>query len=541
MKKHGIIPFLLFFMFSGQAQQHRKEELLGGLRTERTCFDVQHYAIDVSIDPEKKLLQGTSTIVFKIVEATRKIQLDLFENMKIDSIIFESNRKKLQYNRDYGAVFIEFEKELQKNTEEAVTVYYSGQPLEAINAPWDGGFVWKKDKNGKVFAGVAVQGTGASLWFPCKDSQSDEPDRGVSIKIAVSNELTAVSNGRLIEKKILQNGYTQWNWTVISPINAYNITVNIGDYIVIQDKLADLDLNYYVLSYNENKARTHFEEVKPMLQCFQEKFGPYPFKEDGYKLIESPYLGMEHQSAVAYGNNFQKGYAGNDMSQTGIGLLFDFIMVHESAHEWFGNSITSKDIADLWIHESFTTYSESVLIECLYGYEKAITYINGQKSLIKNNHPVIGQFGVNFKFPDSDQYFKGALFLNTLRSVINDDRLWWDLLYKFTETYKHQIIETADVIQFFNAESGMLLTPLFNQYLHYKQLPTIIFKIKNKKLYYKWKAEAAHFAMPIDIFIESKKIRLFPTSSWKQLDLKNTVFTKNNVATKQFLVNVLIK
>ncbi len=541
MKKHGIISFLLFFMFSGQAQQHRKEELLGGLRTERTCFDVQHYAIDVSIDPEKKMLQGTSTIVFRIVEATRKIQLDLFENMKIDSIIFESNHKKLQYNRDYGAVFIEFEKELQKNTEEAVTVYYSGQPLEAINAPWDGGFVWKKDKNGKTFAGVAVQGTGASLWFPCKDSQSDEPDRGVSIKIAVPNELTAVSNGRLIEKKTLQNGYTQWIWTVVSPINTYNITVNIGDYIVIQDKLADLYLNYYVLSYNENKARTHFEEVKPMLQCFQEKFGPYPFKEDGYKLIESPYLGMEHQSAVAYGNNFQKGYAGNDMSQTGIGLLFDFIMVHESAHEWFGNSITSKDIADLWIHESFTTYSESVLIECLYGYEKAITYINGQKSLIKNNHPVIGQFGVNFKFPDSDQYFKGALFLNTLRSVINDDRLWWDLLYKFAETYKYQIIETADVIQFFNAESGMLLTPLFNQYLHYKQLPTIIFKIKNKKLYYKWKAEAAHFAMPIDIFIESKKIRLFPISSWKQLDLKNTVFTKSNIATNQFLVNVLIK
>lgn len=515
MKKAFLIAVTFLGIYNTSAQEYtRRDSLQGGLRPERTVFDVQRYDLNIKVDPDKKFISGYNDITFKVIENTSKIQLDLFENMKIDSIVAKGN--KTSYKRDNDAVFITFSKPLKKGSEEKLRFYYSGNPQIAKNAPWDGGFVFKKDAGGKPFIGVAVQGTGASLWFPVKDHQTDEPDKGATIKVAVPNGLMNVSNGRLTGSEDLKNGYTRWDWEVKNPINNYNITLNIADYTHIHDNLDGLDLDYYVLRYNENKARKQFEEVKPMMKCFQAKFGKYPFFEDGYKLVETPYLGMEHQSAVAYGNRYMKGYLGSDMSGTGVGLLFDYIIIHETGHEWFGNSITSKDIADMWIHEGFTTYTETVYVECVYGYDKAMQYMAGQQDNVYNQKPVIGIFGVN-KEGSGDMYPKGALMLNTLRHVINDDAKWWDLILNYSLMYKKDIIDTETVVNYFNTKSGMNLTPVFDQYLRYKNIPKLQVKLNKKKLEYRWITDVTIFAMPVGIIANGKEIRLNATNDWQSI------------------------
>lgn len=503
----------------------RRDSLHGGLRLERTSFDVQRYDLNISINPNEKSIVGYNDITFKVVEPTKKIQLDLFDNMKVDSIVW--NHQKLKYTRDFDAVFIDFPTQLHQNSTEKIQFYYSGNPKVAKNAPWDGGFVFSKDANKKDFIAVAVQGTGASLWYPVKDSQTDEPDNGASIKVAVPNGLMDVSNGRFLGSQDLENGYTRWDWEVKNPINNYDITVNIADYVHIHDTYNGLDLDYYVLRENEEKAKKHFEDdVKPMFACFNAKFGNYPFWEDGYKLVETPYLGMEHQSAVAYGNKYRKGYLGRDLSRTGVGMEFDFIIIHETGHEWFGNSITSKDIADMWIHEAFTTYSETVFIECQKGYETAMKYINGQGLNVQNDRPVIGQYGVNNE-GSGDMYYKGALLLNTLRHVINDDSKWWSLLHDYSEHFKKQIIDTDQVIAYFNEKSGMNLTPIFNQYLKTTEIPEFIYKTDGDYFYYRWANVNPDFNMPLDIEYDKKKVRLYPTTTEQKLKLRKLKKSKS--------------
>ena len=530
-----LFVILCIHSFYAQESFSRKDSLQGGLRFERTCYDILRYDLDITINPTEKSITGYNEITFKIIENTKIIQLDLFENMKIDSIVW--NTKKLNCKRDFGAVFISFPTELVKHSQQQLRFYYSGNPLIAKNEPWDGGFIFNKDPEGNDWIGVAVQGIGASLWYPCKDSQTDEPDSGATIKVAVPNGLTAVSNGRLIQSQDLKNGYTRWDWEVKNPINNYDITVNIGNYAHFSENYKGLDLNYYVFRENEEKAKKHFEQVKPMLDCFQSKFGKYPFTEDSYKLVETSYLGMEHQSAVAYGNKYGNGYLGSDLSNTGIGLTFDYIIIHESGHEWFGNSITSNDIADMWIHEAFTMYSESVYVECQFGYEKAIEYINGLKPGVYNDKPIIGHYGVNSK-GSVDMYRKGALLLNTLRHVIDNDNKWWKILLKYSETYKHRIIDTETVVQFFNTESGMDLTPIFNQYLRFSAIPTLEFRTINKRTAYRWQADDTDFRMPIDVVVKGKKKRLYPTTDWKQSGLKLARRTEIVVLKDNFFVNV---
>lgn len=525
MKRSCLLVLALLLTATLSAQNYtRRDSLQGGLRPERTSFDVQHYALNITVDPDKRYISGYNDITFKVIAKTSRIQLDLFENMQVDSIICKN--KKLAYTRDNDAVFITFPKPLKEGKEETVRFYYSGKPKVAVSAPWDGGFVFDKDDNGKHFIGVAVQGTGASLWFPVKDHQSDEPDNGATIKVAVPNGLMNVSNGRFKGSTDLKNGYTRWDWEVKNPINNYTITLNIADYAHIHDNLNGLDLDYYVLRYNEEKARKHFEEVKPMLQCFESKFGKYPFYEDGYKLVETPYLGMEHQSAVAYGNKYRKGYLGGDISMTGIGLLFDYITIHESGHEWFGNSITSKDIADMWIHEGFTTYSETVFVECQYGYDKAMQYINGQRKRVSNMRPVIGVFGVN-KRGSTDMYYKGALLLNTLRHMVNDDTRWWAMLLKYTETYRKQVIDTETVVAFFSKESGLDLSPVFSQYLNYKDLPVLQLRKAGSSFEYRWKTDVTGFSMPAEVTINNETIRLNAANNWQSANV--TISDLNDV------------
>lgn len=535
MKKALLFAFTLAGIYSSAQTFIRRDSLQGGLRHERTSFDVQRYDLNITIDPDKRYISGYNDITFRVVDNTSKIQLDLFENMQIDSIV--SNKNSLNYKRDNDAVFITFPSEMQKGSEHTMRFYYSGKPLVARNAPWDGGFVFSKDQDGKHWIGVAVQGTGASLWYPVKDHQTDEPDRGASIKVAVPNGLMNVSNGRFTGSTDLKNGYTRWDWEVKNPINNYTITVNIADYAHIHDNHNGLDLDYYVLRKNEDKARRHFEEVKPMMDCFQSKFGAYPFAEDGYKLVETPYLGMEHQSAVAYGNKYLKGYLGFDNSGTGVGMLFDYITIHETGHEWFGNSITSKDIADMWIHEGFTTYSETVFVECMFGYDKAMQYITGQQMSVGNRKPVIGIFGVN-KEGSGDMYYKGSLMLNTLRHIINDDDKWWAMLLKYAETYKKQVIDTETVIAFFSKEAGRDLAPFFDQYLRYPTLPALQLKYDGKKLHYRWETATEGFNIPVGITINGKEMRLDATNAWQSVRANIKTLNDVQIQKSKFYVGV---
>ena len=492
----------------------RKDSLQGGLRPERTAYDVKRYDLDIRIDPEKRSISGHNDITVDFTSPVREIQIDLFANMNVDSIVMDG--KKLQYRRDEGAVFVATDKATGNRK---IRFHYSGKPVEARRAPWDGGFDFKKDRDGKHWIGVAVQGTGASLWYPCKDSQTDEPELGASIRVAVPNGLMNVSNGRFLGSTDLGDGYTRWDWEVKNPINNYNITVNIADYAHIHDTHNGLDLDYYVLRYNEEKARAHFAEVKPMMDCFQEKFGTYPFANDGYKLVETPYLGMEHQSAVAYGNRYLKGYLGMDISGTGVGHKFDYITIHETGHEWFGNSVTSADIADMWIHEGFTTYSETVFVECLFGYDDAMKYINGEKNNIANDKPVIGHFGVN-KEGSGDMYYKAAAMLNTMRHIVADDKKWWSMLRKYAETFRHKIIDTQTVLDFYNRESGIKFDKVFEQYLRTTKIPKLVISGTGNKLTYHYEDIVDGFDMPVDIEMAGKKLRLFPTSRPQPLKQK---------------------
>ena len=522
MKKIFAILFVICFTTGIKAQivgdnhsQYTEADTLrGSLRPERTSFDVQKYHLKLKIEPERKFISGSNTISFKVLEDMPVMQLDLFKNMEIDSIIHNGN--KLEYERKFNAVFINFQETLQKCTKDSIRFYYHGNPVVAENAPWDGGFVWSEDREGNPWIGVAVQGTGASLWYPNKDHQSDEPE-AARMDIAVPNGLMNVSNGRFMGKKDLGNGFTEWGWKVVNPINNYNIMINVANYVHFSDKYKDLDLDYYVLPYNLEKAKKQFEEVKDMMACFYEKMGAYPFKEDGFKLVETPYLGMEHQSAIAYGNEYTKGYLGNDLSGTGIGMKWDYIIIHESGHEWYGNSITAKDVADMWIQEGFTSYTEAIYVECRWGKQEALEYLKGTRRTLSNNNPIIGDYGVNAE-GSGDMYFKGANLLNTIRSIYDNDELWWDTLKDYTETYKHQVITTADTEEFFDKATEVNLKPVFDQYLRKTSLPVIELKQADDSILYRWKADVPGFNMPVDIVIDEEEKRIIPTLEWQRLE-----------------------
>ena len=495
-----------------QQNYNAGDTLRGSLRAERN-YEVLKYHLQVRVNPEKKFISGSNTITFQAAQELPIMQVDLFENMQVDSIIHQG--KKLDYRREFNAVFVDLNKKTSASAKDSIQFFYSGNPIVAKNAPWDGGFVWKTDENGDPWIAVAVQGTGASLWYPNKDHQSDEPEEAL-IEIAVPNDLINVSNGRFIGKQDLGDGYTQWSWKVNSPINNYDIVVNIANYEHFHDTYKDLDLDYYVLPYNLEKAKKEFEEVKLMMDCFYNKMGPYPFEEDGYKLVETPYLGMEHQSAVAYGNNYGYGYLGRDLSGTGIGMNWDYIIIHESGHEWYGNSITAKDIADMWIHESFTSYTEAIYVECRWGKDKSLEYLRGTRKGVRNTAPIIGDYGVNSE-GSGDMYFKGANLLNNLRSIYNNDELWWNTFRAYTKTYRHKIIETKTVEDYFNAPIKEDLAPIFDQYLRHSKLPVLQFKMNGNKVLYRWQADVENFKMPVSIFVENKEIRITPTSKWQSL------------------------
>ena len=538
--------YLLFCSFFSISEElSRKDSLRGFLSDIRSCYDVNYYDLKISVDDLDKALEKSSNdIYFTALSDFSWMQVDLAANMQIVSIYFEG--KKIEFSREYDAVYIYFNRSIKKGEKSKILINYYGYPKEAVNPPWDGGFVWEKDMSQNSWVGVSCQGSGASLWWPCKDHQSDKPD-SMKITISARSPLKIISNGNQVnDSSYWDNYFNCWmnltEWFVSYPINTYNVTVNIGNYVRLKDFYVSeedtLNLDYYVLDGNQEKAVHHFKQVKPMLSCFENYFGKYPFWEDGYSLIESPYLGMEHQSAIAYGNKYMPGYLGNTSYIDD--LSFDFIIVHETGHEWWGNSITSFDIADMWIHEGFCTYSEALYVECLYGYQKMLSYVNNQKKNIKNDKPIIGPYNVN-QMGSSDMYAKASVMLHTLRTLVDNDSLWFKIIRDINIDFKHKITTTKEMIKYLSFKTNLDLNIFFEQYLNNKQIPQFEYSIerqgKSVTLICKWNA-IEHFNMPIKINTGQDDFWIYPTTEIKEIDLGSFDLNSFKIIQDLFLIDI---
>jgi len=513
----------------------RADILRGSYGPYRANNDLLSYDLSVRVDPEKKFISGKNKIRFKMLKEDSRIQLDLYANMNIDKILLGSTQ--LKYEREFNAVFVDFPETLKKNSVHSIDFYYSGYPAEIGRF---GGITFKKDSSGNHWVNTACEGVGASVWWPNKDQQRDEV-KNMRLSVAIPSNLVDVSNGRFLGKTDLGDGYTRYDWLIHYPINNYSVSLNVGNYVHFSDSLNDLTLDFYCLPANLEKAKRQFAQAKSMLQCYQKFFGEYPFKKDGYKLVEVPYSGMEHQSAVTYGNHFVNGYLERDWTGVGVSLRFDFIIIHESAHEWFGNSITASDVSDAWIHEGWATYAECVYVEYMFGREDALKYVNGYKTKVRNREPIIGPAGVN-NWPTQDMYFKGALFLNTLRSVTDNDARWWKLMRDYYGHFKYRNIMTEDVVKFFNERTKKNLTPLFDQYLRHTSIPALELQFQegDATVSYRWKADVKEFAMPVKVGRRNNWQVIQPTTEWKTMKsgVKKDDF---EVATDLYYVNVIKK
>ena len=487
----------------------RADQLRGEYGRYRANNDLLSYLLDIRVDPERKFISGTNTIRFRMLADDTRIQLDLYANLAVDEIRLGTT--VLESERELNAVFVKFPSPLKAGRTYAIDVRYSGTPREEGRF---GGITFKRDPDGRPWINTACEGEGAAIWWPNKDQWRDEVEE-MELRVAIPSDLVLVSNGRFAGKTDLGDAYTRWDWHIQYPINNYNVSLNIGNYTHFSDRLGDLPLDFYVLPGSLEKAKVQFAQAKPMIEAFQRFFGDYPFKKDGYKLIEAPYSGMEHQSAVTYGNRFANGYLEKDWTGVGISPRFDFIIIHESGHEWFGNAVSAADVSDMWIHEGWTTYLEDLYVEHSFGREDALKYINGYKSKVRNREPIITQRGIH-RTPTQDMYFKGALFLHTLRSVVDDDERWWKLLKETFQQFKYQNILTEDLVQFFNARLGRNLTPIFDQYLRRAALPILqlAFNDKERTVAYRWEADERAFAMPIRVGRRGQWQTIVPTTEW---------------------------
>lgn len=513
------------------------DKLLGGYGPYRSNNDLLYYNLHVRVDPAKQYLSGMNAIRFRMLEDGTRIQLDLVPTFQIDGIALENAHgapTPLKYQRIAGrTIYVDFPNTLRKGQVYTVDFHYSGHPVEMGRF---GGFVFKKDPMGRPLVNTACEEEGASVWWPNKDQWRDEVE-SMDISVEAPSEMVEVSGGRFQGKTDLHDGYTRWDWKVQYPINNYDVSLNIGTYTHFSDTYNGLTLDYYVFPEDLEKAKHQFVQVKNMLKAYERFFGEYPFPKDGYKLVEALYSGVENQTAITYGNHFENGYLGRP--KTGIGTWFDFIIIHESAHEWFGNSITARDRSDMWIHEGWANYCESLFVEDMWGKEAALTYMNTGKQGVKNSEPVLSPEGI-YSTPPGDQYKKGALFLNTVRSVIDDDAVWFKLLHDYYQHFKYQTIMTTDMVAFFNAQTHLNLTPVFNEYLRHAAPPTLELRFDDNAhtVSYRWKADEPDFAMPIKVGKSGAWQLIQPTTKdWKTL---STPLSKDEfaVATDLYYINV---
>lgn len=496
-----------------------QDTLRGTITPERVWWDLTYYHLSVNVNPADSTISGTNLISYRVLEPNQKMQIDLQPPMQIKSI--SQNGDKLEFSKDGNAWFVIMKNPQKKGEVNTVLVEFGGKPKISRRPPWDGGISWKKDEKGRPFIVNTNQGDGASLWWPCKDHPYEEPD-SMLISVTFPENLMNVSNGRL--RSVVQNmdGTKTTNWFVSNPINNYGVNFNIGNYVhfseVFKGEKGNLDCDYWVLDYNLEKAKEQFKQAPMMLEAFEHWFGPYPFYEDGFKLVEVPYPGMEHQSSVTYGNGFTNGYSGRDESHTGWGMKFDFIIIHESGHEWFANNITNRDEADMWIHESFTAYSENLFVEYFWGKEAGATYCRGTRLNISNNLPVQGIYGVNYS-GSGDMYSKGANMLHTLRQMVDDDEKWRQILRGLNSTFYHKTVTAEQIENFMSEKTGLDLEPFFNQYLRDTRIPTLEYAVVKDQVRYRWTNCVRGFNMKLKVYINGEMKWLEPTQRWQNVTL----------------------
>ncbi|MCB0653340.1 MAG: M1 family metallopeptidase [Saprospiraceae bacterium] len=514
-----ILLFLVTLTFGQQTEFTHQDTLRGSITKERSWWDLEHYNLQVTINPADSTLKGTNTIIYKVLKPYQVMQIDLQPPMRITSVL--QGKSSLAIRKDGNAHFIEIKQKQKIGATNEITIHFEGKPQVSKRPPWSGGVTWAKDDNGNDLAVTTCQGDGASLWWPCKDHMYDEPDNGMLISLTVPENLTGVANGRL--KKTVQNDdkTKTFIWEVVNPINNYGVNFNVGDYVHFSEQYHGekgmLDCDYYVLSYNLDKAKNQFREVPRMLEAFERWFGPYPFYEDGYKLVEVPYPGMEHQSSVTYGNGYKNGYGGRDVSGTGIGMEFDFIIVHESGHEWFANNITYRDIADMWVHEGFTAYSESLFVDYHFGPKYCNQYVIGTRQNIRNDRPIIGVYDVNY--PGSgDMYSKGSNMLHTLRQIAGDDKLWMRVLRGLNQQFYHQTVTSKQIEDYIGRMLNRDLGPFFDQYLRDTRVPIFAFSFSGGEFLYRWEDCVEGFDMPIKFGFDGDMQWLEPTTEWQSMD-----------------------
>ena len=511
----------------------RQDTLRGTITKERIWWDLNYYHLDIRVDPDKKYIEGRNTIFYTVLSENRIMQIDLQEPLIITSVTEGGN--SLNFIREGNAFFIELQKKQNVGEVNNIIISYQGNPKTAVRAPWDGGFSWDRDENGNHFIATSCQGLGASVWWPNKDHMYDEVD-SMLISVNVPKNLIDVSNGRLREITVPDEKTKTYHWFVSNPINNYGVNLNIGDYVNFSEKYDGekgiLDVEYYVLRYNLDKAKEHFKDVPKMLDAFEHWFGPYPFYEDSYKLVEVPYLGMEHQSSITYGNKYLKGYLGRDPSDTGWGLKFDFIIIHESGHEWFANNITYIDMADMWIHEGFTAYSENLFLDYHHGKEAGADYTIGTRRGIRNDKPIIGPYNVN-REGSKDMYSKGANLLHTIRQIANDDSKWREVFRGLNKNFYHQTVSSKQVEKYISDNIDFDLKYVFDQYLRDNRIPTLEYKIQKKKFLYRWSNTIDGFNMPIELIVNNDKIRVYPGNDWKEINAR----VKNLKIDRDYYIN----
>ena len=505
----------------------RQDTLRGSITKERIWWDLTYYHLDISVDPVNRTIKGSNEISYTVLEPYSEIQIDLQNPLVLTKA--EQNDENLEIRHDGNAHFIKLKKKQIRGAKNKIKVFYEGKPKTAVRAPWDGGISWTKDKNGNHFIASSCQGLGASVWWPNKDHMYDEVE-GMLMSVNVPKGLFNVSNGRLIKIEEKENSNT-YHWEVKNPINNYGVNINIGDYVnfseIYKGESGDLDMDYYVLRDNLEIAKIHFKDAIKSMEAFEHWFGPYPFYEDSFKLVEAPYLGMEHQSSVTYGNKFKQGYLGRDLSGSGWGLMFDYIIIHETGHEWFANNITYKDIADMWIHESFTTYSENLFLDFHFGKKASSEYVIGKRKRIRNIKPIIGTYNVN-KSGSGDMYDKGSNILHTLRQIANDDEKWRQVLRGLNKEFYHQTVTTNQVENYISKKMKMDLKPFFDQYLRDVRIPVLEHYMDNEKLFFKWNNVIDGFNMPLKIILKAGNKIIYPTKQWKSIEIKDSFKIDNN-------------
>jgi aminopeptidase N len=528
MKLAPFLPIFACLLVSGSLFAQMPEPvftlddtLRGSITPERAWWDLTFYNLKVKVDPAEKSISGSNEIRYKVLKTNKLLQIDLQPPLKIERVEQDGQTLAVQ-QKGTNAYFIALQKEQKPGALESLTVWYSGKPKVALNAPWDGGFSWSKD-GGKPFIATSCQGLGASVWWPCKDHAYDEPD-SQAIAVTVPKDLMDVSNGKLRRVTENEDGTRTFEWFVSNPINNYGVNVNIADYAhfadTFQGEKGILNLDYYVLPRNLEKAKKQFEQVKPMLRAFEHWFGPYPFYEDGYKLVEVPYLGMEHQSSVTYGNRYLNGYLGMDLSGSGWGKKWDYIIIHESGHEWFANNITYRDAADMWVHEGFTSYSESLFTEFYFGKKAGDEYTIGARRLVENQSPIVGTHGVN-KEGSGDMYHKASNMLHTIRHIVDDDKKWRSILRGLNRDFYHKTVDGVEVEAYISKHSGKNLQKVFDQYLRDTEIPVLEYRFQKGKVEYRWTNCVEGFDMPVKASLTAGKYEfIYPTTAWKSSKCK---------------------